>query len=67
MTPTRMAALAACLLLLAGPAAAADRVYPNPESVEPLPVGAQVPGVTVLRVGGGGSTRRMQGEGDPDA
>jgi len=56
MTLTHMAvlaALAACLLLLAGSAAAADRVYPNPESVEPLPVGAQVPAVTVLRVGGG--------------
>jgi len=40
------------VLLAAGSVRAADRVYPRPEAVEPLPVGTQVPSVRVTTVRG---------------
>jgi len=40
------------VLLATGSGQAADRVYPRPEAVEPLAVGAQVPSVRVATVRG---------------
>jgi hypothetical protein len=40
------------LLVGASVAAAADRVYPTAEAVEPLAAGSSVPSVTVSTVGG---------------
>ncbi len=42
----------AALLLSSTIAAAADRVYSDPEAVEPLKAGSDVPSVTVRTVGG---------------
>jgi len=42
----------ATVLLAAGSAHAADRVYPRPEAVEPLAVGTQVPSVHLETVRG---------------
>ena len=42
----------AALLIGASVAAAADRVYPTAEAVEPLAPGSSVPAVTVSTVGG---------------
>ena len=49
--PSRAAAAALLALLLASGAGAADRVYPNPEGVEPLATGTRVPSVRVETVG----------------
>ncbi len=43
---------AACLLLVAGPAAAACPVHPSAEATQPLQPGAAVPSVSVRSVDG---------------
>ena len=44
--------LVAVAVLVAAAAGAADRVYPAPEEVEPLPAGSRVPSVRVETVRG---------------